>query len=451
MSATLADLVAGDAPDVVIDTGAGQYTKSDLRTAGEKLAERLSSRFERMSLLVVATSDAAMLISAALATENIGCPVMFLDPGDEPGDVGIVLSERGGEGCSVLRSDPFTWHVRAQRQPGHADALPPASILFRTSGSTGTPSAVVKPIDRVLNDGKRIAAALHDVTCGPVLSAVPVFHSYGFTHGPLAGLLAGVCTVVRPPTIRPAALDRAIVAVRARTLIGLPVQYRLIAGSGAGGFATLVQAVSAGAPLQAAAVQRILDDHSFRLHNVYGTSETGTATIVDVRETRDPSVIGHPLPEVTAEIDPYTQELLLKTDSLAVGYFGETGLRPLSLSDGWYRSGDLAERDESGIRITGRTGDVLNVGGRKTSRIRLENVLCAHPHVVEAQVVIDVDDVRGDVPVARVVPCGEVTVADLVRWSREHLLPFEVPRRIELWDELPRSSTGKLLYRDNEG
>lgn len=450
MTAKLAGLLDGDEPDVVIDTGDFLYTKSDIRTAGKILADHVSNSPGRARLLVIATADAAMLVSGALAAEYLGCAALLLDPGHEPGENGVVLTDRPRDGFSELRTGRFTWYTRTWPQPGRADELPPASLLFHTSGSTGKPSAVVKPLARVLDDSRRIAAVLHGTSGAPVVSAVPAFHSYGFTYGPLAGLIAGVPTIVRSPMTRPAALSRTITDAKARTLVGLPLQYRLIADSGANGFAALAQAVSAGAPLPADAIRRILADHSFRLYNVYGTSETGTITICDVREAGDPSVIGHPLPGIRAEIDEHSRELLLCTDALANGYFGETGLRPLPLAGGFYRSGDLAERVGGGIRITGRTGDVINIAGRKTSRRRIEEVLQTHPRVSEAQVVVEADDVRGDLPVARIVPRGDVTVTELTRWSREHLAPFEVPRRIELWRALPRSATGKLLYRDNE-
>jgi acyl-CoA synthetase (AMP-forming)/AMP-acid ligase II len=56
------------------------------------------------------------------------------------------------------------------------------------------------------------------------------------------------------------------------------------------------------------------------------------------------------------------------TDSFAVGYLTDGELRPLPTEDGWYRTGDLAERDADGLRITGRLGDVSNIaGGRRAA------------------------------------------------------------------------------------
>lgn len=449
MGTTLDQVLADAGHDAAVTVAGNRWTATELRTAGLRMAEDLATRFARPRFIVSSTANAGLITTIAVAAGHLGAAVLYLDPAAEPGDEGLLLSDhplRNGHRLGGVSPDCYA----LDRGPAAGgELLPPDSVMFRTSGSTGIPRAVVKSFSRVLNDSRRIAAALHGPQPEPVVSAVPIFHSYGFTHALVAGFLAGVVTTFHAPTTLPAALAATIADTGARTLIGLPVQYQLIAAASPHRFAALTRAVSAGAPLPVDALRRIRANHRFTLLNVFGTSETGTCTITDVATVTEVNGIGEPLPGVRAEVDE-AGELMIQTDALADGYLDAGEVRPLPVRDGWYRTGDLAERGPDGLRITGRATDVINIAGRKTTRGRLESVLGQHPDVLEVQVVVAADEARGQIPVARVVSRHGGPVPDLLSWSRDRLAAFEVPRRIELCAELPRSATGKLLYRDRK-
>lgn len=103
-------------------------------------------------------------------------------------------------------------------------------------------------------------------------------------------------------------------------------------------------------------------------------------------------LIGHPLPGVTTRVEPLgassdVGELLLRSPSLAAARSGPNGREPLTRSDGWYPTGDLAATGAGGgIRLIGRASAVINVAGEKASPGRIEQVPTAHPHVADAQV-----------------------------------------------------------------
>jgi long-chain acyl-CoA synthetase len=94
-----------------------------------------------------------------------------------------------------------------------------------------------------------------------------------------------------------------------------------------------------------------------------------------------------------------------------------------------------------------RKKDMLIVGGLNVYPREVENVLEAHPAVAEAAVVGLPDPVKGEEPVAFVVRRPGVSPAapDLLRYLRERLAPFKVPKRITFLDALPRNATGKVL------
>ncbi|AVT33703.1 hypothetical protein C6361_34470 [Plantactinospora sp. BC1] len=441
-----------DCREARLVVGDAAWSSEELLRCGGRLAEEISSRFDGLRLLTVSSANAALLVVAAVAAGRLGVPVLLLDPEATSTSTGyaddVLISDHRVPDCDQgVTISPSLACWLAGRTSGSVCALPGDSILFQTSGSTATPRAVVKSVAAVVRDSARVADHLYgDISSAEVVCAAPVFHSYGFTHGLLAGLLVEARTVFRSPSSPPLSLARAAARSGASTLIALPTQVQMIAGSRPSEFAGLKQVVSAGAPLRTETVLRVCGDFGFRLRNAYGASEVGTCAIGTLTATSAPGSVGEPLDGVDVRVEPGDGELMVRNDSFAVGYLADGLLRPLPTEDGWYRTGDLAQRDADGVRITGRRDDLINIAGRKTRRSRLEAVLAAHPDVLEVQVVVAEDEVRGAVPVARVVVKPGHPRPDIVGWSRSRLDPFEAPRQVEWVDRLPRSATGKLIY-----
>jgi crotonobetaine/carnitine-CoA ligase len=134
--------------------------------------------------------------------------------------------------------------------------------------------------------------------------------------------------------------------------------------------------------------------------------------------------------------------------TLFAGYLDDPSTTAASYRDGWFRTGDRARRDECGrFFFDGRRADVLKVAGENVSTVEVEQVLSAHPAVLEAAVVAMPDDVRDEVPVGFVVardPVAPPTVEELHAWCAARLAKAKRPREITLLDELPRTSVGKI-------
>jgi crotonobetaine/carnitine-CoA ligase len=134
--------------------------------------------------------------------------------------------------------------------------------------------------------------------------------------------------------------------------------------------------------------------------------------------------------------------------TLFAEYLDDPETTSRSYRDGRFRSGDLAVRDGDGrFTFAGRRSDVLKVAGENVSVVEIESVLAAHPSVLEAAVVGEPDEIRDEVPVAYIVqepgkPVLEVD--DVARWSETRLSKAKRPARIEIVDELPRTSVGKI-------
>ncbi|MEV2225905.1 fatty acid--CoA ligase family protein [Nocardia vinacea] len=433
-----------------------RWSGDDLLGAAGELTAAISRSLGEAQMLTVATSNAALIVTALTAAEYLQVPLQLVDPAATLGSSASVEDVLIGESLScgtdeaVAINAQLRCHVQhresARRHSLRGPSLPRDGILFQTSGSTAAPRAVVKRISAVIRDGARIANHLHGAESPHVVCAAPAFHSYGFTHGVLAGLLTGSVTAFCPSSTLPQALAKLAARTNADTIIGLPIHVHMIAAAKSLDFAGLKQMVSSGSPLRADAVARIHRDHEFRVLNAYGASEAGTISIATLLEGSAPSSIGEPLSEVEVRLDPQDGELLVRNDSFAVGYLTDGELRSLPTVDGWYRSGDMVERDTNGLRITGRLGDVINIAGRKTRRSRLEAVLSLHPDILEVQVITATDEFRGEYPVARLVLKPGHARPDILDWSRDKLDAFEVPRQIQWMDRLPRTATGKLIY-----
>ncbi len=117
-------------------------------------------------------------------------------------------------------------------------------------------------------------------------------------------------------------------------------------------------------------------------------------------------------------------------------------------SDGWLHTGDLGRLDDDGyLWVEGRRSDLIVTGGENVRPERVENVLREHPGVADVGVAGEEDREWGQAVVAYVVAVGELDPDELRGFARERLAGHEVPKRIELRAELPRTGSGKLQRR----
>jgi acyl-coenzyme A synthetase/AMP-(fatty) acid ligase len=443
MSDDVSSALRGNGRDVVLVSGSGSLTRGALRVGAARFADLISRRCEPGEIAMAQVDDGMATAVVSLGCAMAGVALAHVDPRSVAPHTGLLIRDGSAADRDVHDVEGLRLAVARSGSRWEAPDVPAGSQLFPTSGSTGTPKGVVRPPASVLADCGRIASALDYRPGVAVVTAAPVFHSYGFNTGLIAPLLAGAAVRLVKPKALPSAIAKAVKEVEATVLIGLPFQYRLIVDSPWPGASTLEKAVSSGAALP----DTVVGGPLLPLFNAYGSSETGTVSIGPVTPGQEPGAVGRPLTGVTVRVERPDGELVVVTDSLAAGYLGPEGFRPLPVDgDRSYRTGDRAVLGADGaIRLLGRAGDVINVSGKKVSRAAVERALRAHPAVEEAQVLAESDPVRGEVPVARVVLRYPVPVADLVRWARERLDPHEVPRKVEIRDELPRSATGKLI------
>jgi malonyl-CoA/methylmalonyl-CoA synthetase len=147
-------------------------------------------------------------------------------------------------------------------------------------------------------------------------------------------------------------------------------------------------------------------------------------------------------------------EMWIRGPSVFEGYWHRDDATEAAFTQGWFRTGDVAERDAEGfVRVLGRTSvDILKSGGYKLSALEIEEVLREHPAIAEVAVVGLPDDTWGDRVVAVIVAApgraAECEQDSLRTWAKERLAPYKIPRQVVLREELPRNAVGKVIKPD---
>ena len=139
-------------------------------------------------------------------------------------------------------------------------------------------------------------------------------------------------------------------------------------------------------------------------------------------------------------------EVFMKGNIVMKGYFKNPEATQEAFRGGWFHSGDLGVRHPDGyIELKDRAKDIIISGGENISSVEIENTLYRHSDILEAAVVARPDEQWGETPCAFVTlkPGSSISEGELIRFCREHLAGFKVPKTI-IFQELPKTSTGKI-------
>jgi len=141
-------------------------------------------------------------------------------------------------------------------------------------------------------------------------------------------------------------------------------------------------------------------------------------------------------------------EIVVKGPNVMKGYWKDEESTREVLKDGWFHTGDLGYMDEDGFfYIVDRKKDLIIVGGANVYPREVEEVLLIYPGIAECAVVGKSDPLRGEVPMAFIVPQegADIDCDALIKFLKGHLANYKVPRQIRVVEELPKNVSGKVL------
>jgi acyl-CoA synthetase (AMP-forming)/AMP-acid ligase II len=140
-------------------------------------------------------------------------------------------------------------------------------------------------------------------------------------------------------------------------------------------------------------------------------------------------------------------EIICQSPLAMQGYYKNPEATSASFRDGWFYTGDLGYFDEEGyLFVVGRKKDMVKSGGISIYPLEIESVLYSHPDVLEAAVIGVPDPQWGEAVKAVIVPKAGATITaeDIIRFSKERLAAYKIPKSVDLVSSLPFTAVGKV-------
>jgi len=381
------------------------------------------------------------------------------------------VAEEAGKGASdagaqIISVDPggftaeFGRHEPAPFTPREDDDT---AVILYTSGTTGTP----KGAELTHANMQRNAGICVDMLgFGPddvVFGALPLFHSFGQTVCMNAGIAAGVTLTLLPRFEAGAALE--LLQRDGVTVVGaVPTMYVALSqhpDRTRVDTSALRMCVSGGASLPVEVLHGFEQTFGAMILEGYGLSETSpVAAFNHADRERKPGSIGQPVAGVEFRLvdDQWVDvpegeigEIAIKGHNVMKGYHGKPEDTEKAINDGWFRTGDLAKRDDEGYYfIVDRAKDMIIRGGFNVYPREVEEVLYEHPAVLTAAVVGIPHPSLGEEIAAAITlkPGASATEDELREFAKARVAPYKYPRVIWLAEELPMGPTGKILKRE---
>ncbi len=382
----------------------------------------------------------------------------------------FVVGERVGPGMTRL-GDLLDDPVETRRPVGDLAGLrpdPAAPAVFQLSGgTTGLPKVIPRTHDDYLYNALASAGASELDGTSVLLVTVPIAHNFPLaTPGIQGAMLVGAKVVLAPApdadTVFPLIEREGVtwipaVPAMAITWLNHPRLRRT-------DLTSLRTLAVGGSRLNPEPARRILAEIGPVLTQVFGMAEglicftrrgdpeevvveTQGRPISPADEVRIVDDAGRDVP------DGEVGELICLGPYTIRGYFrADEHNRVAFTPDGFYRTGDMVRRHPSGnLVVEGRKKDLINRGGEKISAEEVENLLLAHPAVLNAALVAMPDPILGERACAYVAlrPGASLALPELTRFlEARRIAKFKLPERLEVVERFPTTAVGKISKKD---
>lgn len=387
---------------------------------------------------------------------------------------GLLREKKSGDRVSLEAGD--TWFKdflsmgKNAAKPNVEVTSEDMALLQYTGGTTGVAKGAIALHGNLAANARQLQEWITDLQYGKevFISAIPFFHSYGMvTSMILPTSIAAKMVVIPDPRNLPDVMG-SIEKYKATFFPGVPTLYVAINNhpdmqSGKYDLTSIRACLSGSAPLLAETKTRFEEITGGKLVEGYGLTESHVVSHANPLLGKNiTGSIGLPIPNMECRIVDSVEgkkdlpvggigELILKGPNIMKGYWNMPEETENTLRDGWLYTGDIARMDEGGyFFIEDRKKDLIIAGGYNIYPREVEEVLMAHPAVVEVAVAGVLDPKRGETVKAWVVKKENdpTSAEEMITWSKDHLAKYKYPRIIEFRNELPKTSVGKVLKRE---
>jgi long-chain acyl-CoA synthetase len=424
-------------------------------------------------VLAIMLPNRVELVTSMFAAWRLGAAVTPVNPaltGQEAryqiGDAGAALVVADDAAAAVLGDGPYRIIGLAEVTDPSPAAVPPAlvsdpgdlALLIYTSGTTGRPKGVmldhanVSAMARIAIDWLEMA---DDTRC---LLVLPLFHVNGIMVSVVSPLLAGGSTFIAE-RFHAASFWATVEQVRPTYFSAVPTIYALLVArpGGQAGASSLRFVICGAAPMPRQLIGEFEQRFGVPVVEGYGLSEcTVACTLNPLHGVRKAGAVGLPLPGIDVGVVDQEDRLLppgepgevvVRGPNVMRGYLNRPDETAAALRGGWLHTGDVGRFDDDGyLTLVDRVKDMIIRGGENIYPKEIEDVLYAHPAVLEAAVVGQPDPVFGEQPVAFVAlrPGFSAGPQDLIGHCREPLARYKVPRAVYIEQALPKNAVGKI-------
>ncbi len=338
-------------------------------------------------------------------------------------------------------------------------------VIHYTSGTTGKPKGAMLSHKNLLAAIDANIDAIRISHRDRVLVFLPLFHAYTFINCTLATFSQGA-RVILLTSVKPfKRVVNTILFSRVSVLVGIPPVYHALVHAKVPRFFHWINpirvCISGAAALPAEVLKQFEKKFKIPLLEGYGLSEASAGVSVNpLHGKRKPLSVGLPIKGVQIKIidedgnsidtPNKVGELLVKGDTVMVGYYNQPEETAKTIQDGWLHTGDLVKIDEEGyIYIVDRKKDMLIVRGMNVYPREVEEVLYTHPKVAECAVIGVPDKQRGEVPKAFITLKEGVTATEkeFRQFCHEKIAMYKNPKYFEFRTSLPKTPTGKILKK----
>ena len=342
------------------------------------------------------------------------------------------------------------------------------AVLPYTSGTTGLPKGCMHTHGTVMHNAISSGLWSNGTAENKCLGVVPMFHITGMVSVMHATLFLGATLVLMPRWDRDLA-GRLISKWKISHWTNIPTMVIDLLGSpnlDQYDLSTLQNIGGGGAAMPEAVAQRLLEQFNLKYIEGYGLTETAAPSHTNPPDASKQQCLGIPFMSVDARVvDPETLqelpqgesgEIVISGPQVFKGYWKRPDATASAFfeRDGklFFRSGDMGRIDHEGyFFMTDRLKRMINASGFKVWPAEVEALMFKHPAIQEACIISTKDSYRGEsvkaVVVLRASHKGKVTEQDILDWCRETMAVYKVPRVLEFTDALPKSGSGKVMWR----